>query len=189
MADRLHWQCEDTRALGRWLSWAGWLLFLVSLLLPAISVLDLNENSVFSGWQCAVIVMVGVLPILGSLSNAEWTLVGFALSNLLVLSAPLLFWMTKRCSNALRVVAALYLLSAVNATRWMWDGTDDLLIGYYAWVLSFGLLAVGCLLRSVPIRSLQTPATQLFAVRPRTLEELAAERELRDYSRGREDLG
>ena len=169
---------QSVRRKGRNLCYAGWGLFALSMFLPSWGPV---LGGPLKGWECALIVLQMLWPgnWQGNLgSNLYWA--SFALTNILMLLSPLLLrkslqggkisWLTP----GLLSIATADILSLARG-----EG----LVGFYAWMASFGLVTAGslCLLKAQKMQP--TPTDTPTAPRPRTTEERAAEHELERYLR------
>lgn len=178
---------ERLKQTGFRLCGAAWILFLVSMFLPAIGsrATDWLKFSL-TGWDCALLT-------LGLATSKDANIAGrayffsFVLANVLMLVSPLLLrrdshgrgrmWLSSflLIIAFVDVLALLLPLSATNDSGWG--------IGYYVWMASFGLMAAGSLLIAESRRIKSAPVTVKETLLPQTPEEIAAERELHDYLR------
>lgn len=154
---------------GRTLCLVGWLLFFVSLGLPAFAVF-----APVWGWQCAYVYL------LGSFSD----LVAFSLSagNLLLILSPLFLAKARRHSSQ-QFISLLLLAAALWASCWGILLSGAFQVGYYVWALSFWLVTVGSLLHWRQTKPRPAAQKPVLVYRPRTPEEMAAERELKEFLR------
>lgn len=181
---------KTMRRRGRWLCGLGWTVFALSLSLPAFHVMDWT-----SGWDCFWIVIDIARDWIGGRSEGigfGWGLYysGFALMNLELIASPMFVWFFRHDLRRLRrialtsAIATLYTASywVVGACVGGLSAIGDLHVGYYAWVLSFGLVAAGAL--HLSIRRPNVCVNRRPSSLIRTEEELRAIRELEDYLRG-----
>lgn len=168
------------RKRGRWLCRAGWALFAISLTLPAVRGLGW-----MSGWECFRGVFEGTWDTIQGRPGMDGYFEGFAVTNLLF-GASILFvrlfrkdlrWLRRGAlalSFATIYVASFPIWSLVNYLR-----LSDIGIGYYAWLLSYGLVTAGALHLSLRRRGNVINSGPLSVAR--TDEEMNALRELEDY--------
>lgn len=156
---------------------AAWILFVVSMFLPAAASLAL------SGWQCAWLTLT--LPYyfdeVGAVFKGYYF--SFVAANLLMLTAPLCLRRTTKKGGSSLLLSALLILAFADAVSLLLPCNGPLSewqIGYYVWMASFGLMATGSLLLAEARRMKSAPVAATVAPLPRTPEETAAERELRD---------
>ena len=173
------------------LYFSGWLLFGVSLLLPAFSLnFHDGDTSPLMGWECARAVLENLLKSItfGAVNSGgvgdnplSWHLC--ALGNLCAIVAPILWFSVRRRQE--RNVVCLFYTIALSAALFQSINFDlsHWHVGYYLWTASFGMMAAGSLIRSHHLITRKTLTQDQTGVRPRTPEELAAERELHDYLR------
>ncbi len=171
---------ESVRRIGRNLCFAGWGLFALSMFLPALP--PVFSDGPFYGWHCAWIVLLMLWP--GNWNGAVgeslyWA--SFGLTNLLLFTSPLLMRKSLtggKLSWMVPILLAIATLDVFSLAR-----SGDGLIGFYTWIFSYALVTSGsfCLLTAQKRQS--TPTETPTAPRPRTTEELAAERELENYLR------
>lgn len=183
---RIHrWLRNVPQITGKRLLKSGWLLFLISMFLPALKLDgDFFSKPLYWGWECAR----AVLECLFARPSSLWDgmLQFCAIANLFALVAPLVLWRVQT-TRALRFWTGIYLISAANAMcqpllfhppDWKcWQ------IGYYAWVAAFGMMMGGCAILGAHSHRKRAKAEPATNYQPRTPEELAAERELHDYLR------
>lgn len=177
------------RKRGKWLCRAGWAMFGLSLILPAIPGVF---QGWFTGWDCSMItgqiLWDWVTANEGGMRDAAGLYyAGFAVANALLLISPLLNRTFRGDLRRLRrlgivlgvssVYVASYFLLSVPSGTW-----TVLNAGYYAWLLSFGLVTVGTLQLSKK-RSMSVINQRPTSIM-RTEEEMAAVRELEDYLHG-----
>ena len=171
---------QSVRRKGRNLCYAGWGLFALSMFLPAAGPI-FGDGDPMKGWHCAWMVLLMLWP--GNWNgNAGETLyfASFALTNLLLLASPFLLrksLLGGKVSWLVPFLLAVATADVLSLARGQW------LIGYYAWLASYGLVAAGslCLLKAQKMRP--TPTEMPAEPRPRTAQEMAAERELENYLR------
>ena len=183
---------KKMRNRGLWLCRAGWGLFALSLLMPAVYVMSWTR-----GWECAAIVFdiaLGFLRGIGEGGDEGWMLYYscFALTNLLFLASPLLFRLFRGDLRRLRRLSLALGMATIHTASFLcllipggWTQVGSLHVGYYAWVLSFGLVTAGALhvsLRRSNIYINQRPSSLV-----RTEDEVRAIRELENYLRGADD--
>jgi hypothetical protein len=178
------------RRRGKRLCWAGWGVFGLSMFLPAIYISIMSGGAWWRGWECAVtagqIAWALVSGDGGTLGWMDWYYGGFTLANALLLTSPLVVRLFRRRPKRLRLfgfalaLAALYSLSylALGLSNGV-ETVRDLHVGYYAWVVSFGLTAFGAFHLAISERAASVD------LRPKAItkteEELAAERELEEF--------
>lgn len=128
------------------LLFTGWLLFVVSLFLPAIRSSDFLFSGTFKGYLC----LAFSLPAIGAFVKGEpkgvyLSLVG--LSNLLMLASPALCWWGGRWDARQRpaflMAAMIVCLSRVVLN----EAGSEFLIGYYVWCASFLFVAAAANMR------------------------------------------
>ena len=124
----------------------GWSLFAISYFLPVGRDGQTLADGVLPGWEA----------LRGAVSGGGLFGIASALTNLLMLSTLLVFWTKTR-----RVVVALFLAIAASTLLNGWwlvsaDPRGDLLVGYYFWWVSFGVVAGGFLVRLRDLASQQT---------------------------------
>jgi hypothetical protein len=174
---------------GKRLCGLGWGLFGVSMFLPAVVGLDW-----ILGWECAWLALNWLIEFLkGKSQLGGWSVyfAGFALANFVMLASPFLLrrglHSKKWKAPVLLTLASALLTASYLPLSMVTDGVASIKlfgIGYYAWIASFWLVVAGVLkLRVESLRKakVETPFTPPL---PRTPEEMAAERELKDYLRG-----
>ena len=170
---------------GKWLCRAGWAAFAASLAMPAVHVMDW-----ISGWECFRFVIDlarGEVMHIRSLSDAGWYVYYsmFAATNLLLVASPLVLRKFRKDRKWLRRSAILCAAAAAQAASYPIVATldngsiRDLNIGYYTWLLSFGLVAAGAQHLALGVRNQNVNQTPL--VTGRTKEELMALQELEAY--------
>jgi hypothetical protein len=170
------------RRRGGGLCRAGWALFALSLALPAVT--DPFAGRL-SGWECFRGIMKDAW---GSLTGPAcislyWS--GFAVANLIMLASPAytrlfrhdLRWL--RRGSLVLGGATLYTATFALSGDVPFSGLG---VGYYAWVVSFGLVTAG--MRYLSTRRLMHSVEAGLALGTRTPEEAAALRELEDYLHG-----
>lgn len=127
----------DAARVGRGLCYAGWTAFLVSMFLPALSVLSAKVV----GFQCALAVLSPSLPLTDPFSSGMWYYHALGLANVLMLASPVLLRPALRgraCSA--RVPAAIALAAASILPLLSSSGWE---IGFYLWLASFVTVAAG----------------------------------------------
>lgn len=125
----------------------GWVVFLGSLLLPAIRIrvpealdMQLNFDETYSGWQAATVAMRAVrevsadhdcfLPCLAGLGN-----LGLMLSPLCMLS---------RGRLPKHALCILLLVAVISGLIVVWQfGFEALRVGFFAWVAAYLLVIAG----------------------------------------------
>src|SRR5579871_1175272 len=104
----------------------------------------------------------------------------FALTNLLLLASPLLLRRALKGGKLSWLVPALLTIATLDVFSLL---RGEGLIGFYIWVASYGLVTAGSLALLKAQRMKPAPTDTPTVPRPRTPEELAAERELEAYLR------
>ncbi len=178
------------RRTGCNLCFAGWGLFVLSMFLPAIKFTTMSSDDGFltggdtflKGWECAWMVLHLLWP--GNWSgelggNLYWG--SFAVANLLLLASPLLLRKSRMGQKMSWLIPALLMLATLDVCSLVrgFDGQP----GFRAWVASFGLVTAGSLYLLKAQKMQPVPTGTPTALRPRTADELAAERELENYLR------
>ncbi len=131
---------SDMRQTGSRLCYAGWGLFMLSLLLPTMSVFGCTLR----GIQCALFVLSPSLPI----SPQPWGALYYhelGLANILMLFSPLLLTKFKQ-KRQLQFLT--FLLSLSTASIIPLAFSSEWGIGFYAWSASFGLVTAGSFMRA-----------------------------------------
>jgi len=111
---------------------AGWVLFVVSFFLPV-------HEFCASGFEAFWLAATGEAGAVGVLS---------ALTNLLM---PLTLWRLSHTSRSgMRARAEVLVLSVLLNLWWLTfpDHVSELMVGYFAWMASFGLAGTGLLMRA-----------------------------------------
>lgn len=172
---------------GQRLCWLGWGLFATSMFLPAVGGFDW-----VAGGTCAWVVLSVLIELLkGKSMSGGWDvyIAGLAIANFVMLASPFLLrrglhsekW---KAPILLTFASALLTTSYLPLNMMTGGGSIEMFgIGYYAWIASFWLVAVGGLkLRAESLRKekVETPNTPPL---PKTPEEMQAERELKEYLR------
>ena len=172
------------RNRGRWLCVAGWLLFAVSLALPAF-----HAMGWLSGWECFRVVFDMTWAMLKEHSEWAFYLPGFAMMNCIFLASPLFIRLFRHDLRWLRRCALVMASATLYVASYPFSGglaglreIGSFGIGYYAWVMSFGLVTAGALHLSIRRRNAVINERQTELIR--TPEEMRAVRELEDYLRG-----
>ena len=122
---------------------AGWALFGVSLLLPAMRSNGFFGffGGTFRGWFCLAASVPGIGAFVsGEPRGIHLSLIG--LSNVLMLASPALYVWGGRWAAGQRV-AFLAAATVVCLTRFVGDshGGTEYLVGYYVWCASFVAVA------------------------------------------------
>lgn len=169
---------------GKWLCRAGWAAFAVSLALPVIPVF-----SWVYGLGCLTFVYgtawESIRWIVGrGQGGASLYYSIFAVANTVLIASPFLMRRFKNHRKWLRRTAILLAAAAMYAASFgvllMTDGSFTALsIGFYAWLLSFGLVAAGAQHLALGVGKQTINQTRL--VTGRTKEELLALQELEAY--------
>ena len=123
----------------------GWGLFMIAFFLPVHEHGSTLADGVLPGWE-ALTAALFEAGIFGAAS---------ALSNLLMLATLFVLWAKTR-----QTVMILFVLTAASTllNGWWFVGTDDrgdLMIGYYLWCTSFGVVAGGLFARARHVAGLE----------------------------------
>ena len=174
---------QTMRRRGRWLCGLGWFAFAASLVLPAIIGISTQGYWCFnvSGWDCLDLTYrMAWAKIVGrGADGADWYLVGCAVPNTLLMVSPVWLWLNRVQPALLRTGSVGMSISALYASRFLVGGDlRSLGAGYYAWVISFTLVAAGCL--HLAMRSDPAPPAVVVPAQ-RTMDEMAALREIYDF--------
>ena len=171
------------RKRGKWLCRAGWGLFAVSMLMPSFH-MGFGEPLWMSGWECFRIVLEGLFKPGEQGVGSDWYLRGFGVMNLAMLASPFLVRLKRSDMRWLRRIGlTMAAVTAYVLSLPFYDGSwKSLGVGYYAWLLSFGLVTVGTLHQAVkrPNRVFNRASTSVGY----SEEEMMALRELEQYIRG-----
>ena len=118
----------------------GWVLFGVSLLLPAVREGGMFFSGTYKGWLCLVVSVPGIAAFVsGEREGIYLSLLG--LSNVLMLASPALYVWGGRWAAQQRV-AFLAAAVVVCLTRFAGGGPNtEYLVGYYVWCASFVAVA------------------------------------------------
>jgi hypothetical protein len=175
------------RKRGKWLTRAGWGLFAASLLMPSFRV-GFGEQPWMSGWDCFVTVLQGLFNPGEQGIGSDWYLRGFGLMNLAMLASPLAIKLKRRDMRWLRRIglAMAGVTAYVLSFPFYGEAWRQLGVGYYAWLISFGLVTLGALHQAVkrPNRVLNRASSPVSY----SEEEMAALRELEQYIHGMSPL-
>jgi hypothetical protein len=170
---------RNRRAGGYRLAGVGWGLFALSMTLPAVHIMSWAY-----GWECFRMVFQGFWEYLTGEAGAVLYYSSFALTNAAMLLSPLLVrrWRHDR-RNLRRFSRVMAAITAYTATLpfFIEGGPSTLGIGFYVWLLSFGLVAAGTAVLSRPLQKFVSPS--ISAQNPTTDEEQAALQELEAYLR------
>lgn len=161
--------------VGRRLSKAGWAIFMLSMLLPAMT-LNLFDKAIWFGWQCAWAVMTMLWP--GNWATGNWWMGSFALTNLLMALTPLLLRNNKTHGKMRFLVPALLTIASLDIVS-TFRMSGSWMVGYYVWFASYLMITTGSILTLQGRNSKRTPGVS--APMPKSAEERAAERELDTY--------
>jgi hypothetical protein len=170
------------RRRGRRLCGSGWILFAVSLALPAVGA---PLGGWLSGWECFRGVMEGAWDKLSGVDSMSLYWSGFAVANVVMLVSPFYAGLFRRDVRWLRRGALVSGVASLYVATFALSGDvrlRDLGVGYYVWLASFCLVTAGML--GLSTRRPMRPAEVGPAVGTRTPEEMAALRELEDYLGG-----
>lgn len=181
--------------VGKRLVFFGWLLFLVSLYLPALRMYfgcGTGEPGLVYGWGCAYL-LLKFLPTMHfgyfdnfasflSVMASALALYGCGVGNLAALFAPL-FFRQSISAKILRWRTTFFALVTFCALYQYIEGFPGYCAGYFVWVASFGMLTVGSLILGSQLASKSGPGQEAGDYHPRTPEEMAAARELKEYLR------
>jgi hypothetical protein len=175
-------QSQNKPSLGQELCCVGWGLFAVAMFLPAFHTYRCGPKVFLQGWEVASAALQDTIRLLkGEIGLSALYSTGFTFAILVMFLSPLLVQCSQRSKrwtwSFLLLLSALYLSCFV--TDYMFSVS-----GYYAWVMSFWVVALGVLkLRAESLRKAKVEAPFTPPL-PRTPEEMAAERELKDFLRG-----
>jgi hypothetical protein len=181
VANALMSEAKRRRRGGR-LCRAGWTAFAVSLALPAISA---PLGGSLSGWECLRGVFEGTWDLLAGVDSISLYWSGFAAANVIMLASPLYVRLFRRDVRWLRRGALALAAATLYVGTFPLSGDvrlQDLGVGYYTWLVSFGLVTAGML--HLSLRRPARPVEVGPSVGARTREETAALRELEDYLHG-----
>jgi hypothetical protein len=119
---------------------AGWALFGVSLLLPAVREGGMFFSGTYKGWLCLVVSVPGIAAFVsGEREGVYMSLLG--LSNVLMLASPALHVWGGRWA-AQQKMAFLAAAIVVCLTKFAGGGPNtEYLVGYYVWCASFVAVA------------------------------------------------
>jgi hypothetical protein len=181
------------RKRGRRLCRAGWVMFGLALVLPAVyvQIMFSSGGSWWPGWSCMWISYDFAWDVLkgGDLWRIDFGSIlftGLAAANTLMMASPLLNRIFRKRPRALRRLGLAELggtgLVAYYVLASAWGAIGSIGPGAYAWLLSFAMLSAGTLQLSKRRPIGVGTHTQLPV--SRTEEEMAAIRELEDYLRG-----
>ena len=172
---------QRMRRRGRRLCGLGWLTFVSSLALPSVLVWD----GWVRGWTCFRFVFEGLWDSLLGGEGIGIYYGGFAVANGVMLASPLKVRFFGRDLRRLRRGSIVVALAAMYTASFPFFGEVGfrfLGIGYYAWVLSFSLVAAG--IWHLALKRAQGSKGGLRPGGISAKERLTALRELEDFLNG-----
>jgi hypothetical protein len=169
-------------AAGRRFAYAGWALFVLACLTPALA------GKPTWGWE---LLRISFQLLWALITSAPWTwtltgldLASLGLVNVLMLASPYVLSKSANRPSRLKWLLAGLVLCDIQAARWI--GAEGATFGCYAWICSFFSLTVGAFLAVRACRpAAKTEEDAHERPRPtRTREEAEAARELNRYLSG-----
>jgi len=136
-------------------------LFLVSLLLPAVGIVTDSGGSPvpMEGWRCAQFVATYFFEFLSDSFNFKKDFAGwfyysaFNVTNLALLALPIMSF-TKRFGQFSSLLPWFVGTCFLHTASWWFSEKQQILAGYYVWLLAVGVLFAACVAR---VRSQNIP--------------------------------
>ncbi len=141
------------------LALCGFVCFVTSLALPAIQLQILGETTSFFGWQASIWALgLGGSQLLQvfterNIQNKEFILLGLlAVTNLAFVATPLIlkYWLRRKALFFVGALSVSGLILGMLVSQIMTEIQPELQLGYFVWLIGYGLLLISIILALKP---------------------------------------